>query len=506
MTFPALRWLPVPAAAAYVLTVAVMSPGLIDHLYWDTDVSAPFVLAERLRGHGTVFIPHYASWTVLWLLLATRHLPGHRELWEAAGYPFAIAAVALLGWATARVAGVWAGVTAAATAIVVGPYALRSQLTVIFHVLPPFGAAVLAAYLVFLSRPRTRAVGVTVAVLVGLLAGATVASDALLWVAGVAPFAIAAAILARGTRRVDVAVQAALAVAVTIAAALFTNALMHNLGFRVVGLELHRAGLSHLAGNVRHLGRMVALLAGANYALPGGYPREPLRIVVAVLAVVAIAATVAVAMRELRRSPSVSRAYACYWVSSVVLLGASFVVTTNATALGAGSANYLLTFALAAGAGVGMLAVSRQAQLFVGIAVAVVAAVNAVGIAQGHADTPKDAIGTYAPRLVRLLQANGVTRGYAGYWDAQDLSWQSRMRLLVAPVEPCGDGLCAFNFSVIDSWYREHKGPSFLIVDPPRGPVVRPPPVVARASGSYRFGQLRVYVFPFDLARHIAPP
>ena len=126
MTPRALRWLPVPAAAAYVLTVAAVSPGVIDRLYWDTDVSAPFVLAERLRGHGSVFIPHYASWTVLWLLLATRHLPGHRELWEATGYPFAVAGVGLLGWATARVAGAWAGVTAAATALVVGPYALRS--------------------------------------------------------------------------------------------------------------------------------------------------------------------------------------------------------------------------------------------------------------------------------------------------------------------------------------------------------------------------------------------
>jgi len=141
-----------------------------------------------------------------------------------------------------------------------------------------------------------------------------------------------------------------------------------------------------------------------------------------------------------------------------------------------------------------------------GLAVAFVAAVNAFGIAQGHADTPKNAIGTYAPRLVRLLQAKGVTRGYAGYWDAQNLTWQSRMKLLVAPVEPCGDTLCAFNFSVIRSWYEPHGGRSFLIVDPTTSFVTRPPPVTRNATASYRFGPLRLYLFDYDLARQIRPP
>jgi hypothetical protein len=503
----ALRWLPVPAAAAYVLTVAVLSPRLIDHLYWDTDVSAPFVLAERLRGHGDVFIPHYGSWSVLWLLLATRHLAGHRELWEALGYPLAVSAVALVGWATARVAGLWAGVTAGATTLVVGPHALRSQLTLIFHVLPPFGAAVLAAYLVFLGRAHSRRAGAVVAVVVGLVAGATAASDALLWVAGVAPFAIAAAILVLGTRRRDVAAQATLTVGVAVLSAIATDALMRALDYRIVGLELHRTQLSDLDASARHLGRMLALLGGANYALPGGYPREPLRIIVALLAVVAVAAAVAVAVRELRRRGApIARAYTAYWASSVVLLGASFVVTTNARSLGAGSANYLLPFALAAGAGVGLLAVSLRAQAAAGAAVAFVAAVNAAGIAHGHADTPREAVGTYAPRLVHILEAGGVRRGYAGYWDAQNLTWQSGMRLLVAPVEPCGDALCAFNFSVIDSWYRRHEGPSFLIVDPERGPLVEPPPFVRDARASYRFGSLRLYVFDYDVAGYIRPP
>src|SRR5262249_16970973 len=214
------------------------------------------------RGHGTVFIPHFASWSVLWTLLATRNLPGHRALWEALGYPFALAGAAAVGWATARVAGRWAGVTAAAVAIVVGPYVLRSQLTVIYHVLPPFTAAVLAAYLVTLGRLRSlRWIGL--ALVIGVVAGVNAAGDGLTWPAAVAPFAIGAGVFYAATRRSEIAVRAGVTLAAAIASGLAVPAVMQHLGYKVVGLELTRAQVSDLAGNVRHLGRMVALVAGA---------------------------------------------------------------------------------------------------------------------------------------------------------------------------------------------------------------------------------------------------
>jgi hypothetical protein len=502
----AARWLPAGVAAAYLVTVAVTAPHIVRLVYWDTDVAAPFVLAERLRGHGTVFIPHFASWSVLWTLLATRNLPGHMKLWEALGYPFALAGAAAVGWATARVAGRWAGVTAAAVAIVVGPYVLRSQLTVIYHVLPPFTAALLAAYLVTLGRRRSRS-SILVALVIGLVAGVNAAGDGLTWPAAVVPFAIGAGVFYAATRRSDIAARAGVTLAAAITSGLAVPAVMHHFGYKVVGLELTHAHVSALAGNVRHLGRMVALVAGANYALPGGYPPEPLRLAIAILALVGVvAAFVAGVIQLIRRGEALRRAYACYWAASVALLSLSFVLTTNAVALGAGSANYLLSFVPAAGAGVALLASSSpRAQIATGIAVAVVGVSNLVGVAQGHADSPKGAIGEHKTQIVEALERDGVRRGYAGYWDAQNLSWQSGMRLLIAPVERCGDGLCPFNFSTIESWYSEQPGRSFLIVDPTGSYVTTPPPIVARATASHRFGQLRVYVFPFDLARYIHP-
>jgi hypothetical protein len=502
------RWLPAATAAAYLATVAVLARGLIGRLYWDTDAAAPLVLAERLRGHGPVYLQHNGFWARLWWLLATRGFPGHRVLWEATGYVFAVAGAALVGWATARVAGRWAGVTAAAITLLVGPLALRSLLTIVFHVSTPFTAAGLAAYLVLLERSRSRPVSFALAAAVGIAAGANAASDNLAWLAAVVPFAVAAALLARLGRRRDVAVLAGVVVATSVVAAVATNAIMHSLGYRIVGKSFPLAAVHDLPGNVVQLGRMVALLGGANYALPDGYPPEPIRIVLALLVCGGVAAAaVSPVLQFVRRASPLALSYAAYWSLATILVGASFVVTTNATALGAGSFNYLLSFAPAAGAGVALLtARSARWQPIVAVAVTAVGAVNIAGLAAGHADTAKGAIGTYKSDVVQYLEGHGATRGYAGYWDAQNLTWQSKLKLLVAPVSRCGPDLCGYNFTTIRSWYDETRGRSFLIVDPTTGFVTEPPPIVGTATDSRRFGPLRVYVFPYDLARHIRPP
>jgi hypothetical protein len=492
-----LRWLPALAGAAYVATVVALGSQLVRDNDWDTDVSGPFALAERLRGSGPVNIPHYGEWTTFWWLLATRALPWHATLWEASGYTLAVASAALLAWATARLAGKWAGITAGAAALVVGPFVLRALLSLASHVTNPVGAVVLAAALVLLTRTSSW----LLVIAVGLIAGANAASDALLWIAGIVPFALAAALLAWATRRKDVALRAAATVAVTIVAAVATSLVMRALDFHVMGLDVGLAQLHDLPGNVRHLGRMIALLGGANYALPGSYPEEPLRIVVALLTLAGVAAPVVAAVKLRRADPTV-RAYACYWAAAVTLLCVVFVVTPNAAALGPKSVNYLLTLAPAAGAGVALLAMrSRRGQFAVALAVATVGAVNIAGIVDGRAGGVP-AIATYAQPIRQLLEREGITRGFAGYWDAQNLSWQTDMRLLVAPVQNCGEQLCPYNFFTIRSWYEERGGPTFLLVDPTI-PVIYAPPFVSRAVAAHRFGPLRLYVFDYDIAEHI---
>jgi hypothetical protein len=496
----ALRWLPTLAAAAYLATVATLGPEIVRALDWDTDISAALTLAERLRGSGPVYLPHFGAWTTYWYLLATRWIPGHAELWEATGYVFVVIGAALLAWATARVAGRWAGVTAAAGALVVGPWALRALMTVIYHVTNPFTAIVLGAYVVLLARTKSW----LLAVGVGVLAGANAASDPLLWIAGIVPFALAAAVLARTRRSMDIARRAGIALATTIACAVATNLLMHGLGYHVVGLDVSLAPLHAWPGNAVHIGRMVALVGGANYGFPPGYPREPLRALLAALVLAAVAAPIIAAIKfGIRRAEPQTRAYACFWGAAALLLCVVTIVTPNAHALGPASAFYLLTLAPAAGAGVALLAASSpRAQVAVALAIAVVAAVNIAGLTNGRAAGPP-VLATYEPQIVRLLEQKGATRGYAGYWDAQNLSWQTGMRLLVAPVGRCGAQLCPFNYFTIRSWYLPRGGPTFLLLDSTNNFITGAPPFAARATASYRFGPLTLYLFNYDIARHV---
>ena len=497
-----LRWLPGLAAAAYVATVAALGSELVRDNDWDTDVSAPFALAERLRGSGAVSIPHYGEWTTFWWLLGTRWLPWHAGLWEVSGYVLAVAAAALLGWTTARVAGTWAGVTAAAIGVVVGPFALRAFLSLASHVTNSVGAIVLGAALVLLTRRWSW----WLVVPVGIVAGTNAASDPLLWFAGIVPFALAATSLSWTTKRRDVGLRAAATLAVTVVAALTTTAVMHALDFHVVGLERGISSPHDWPAHVRLLGRMLALLGGANYALPGPYPQEPLRVAVALLTAAAAAAPVVAAVK-LRRADATLSAFATFWAATVVLLCVVFVVTPNAAGLGGKSVNYLLTLAPAAGAGVALLAArSLRAQVVVALGVALVAGVNVASIADGRAGGVP-ALDAHADAIRDTLEREHATRGYAGYWDAQNLSWQTDMRLHVSPVVNCGAQLCPYRFFTVESWYAPRRGRTFLLVDPTI-PVIHAPPFAANAAATHHFGPLTVYVFDDDVARNIrgTPP
>jgi hypothetical protein len=438
-------------------------------------------------------------------MLATRALPWHAELWEATGYLFAVIGALLLAWATTRVAGRWAGVTAGAVALVIaGPFTLRALVSVTAHVTNPFGAVVLGVGLVFLTERRSWPLVAGV----GLIAGANAASDPLLWFAGVVPFAFAGALLARMTRRVDVAVRAVATLAVTLVSAVITNVVMRVLDFHVVGLDAGLAPLRDLPSNIVHLARMIALFGGANYAILGPYPHEPLRAILALLVFLAVVAPVAVAVRlTIRRTEPTTWAYACYWATGSSLLCVVFVITPNAADLGPKSSNYLLTLAPGAGVGLALLASRSQAwQLAVGVGVATIALLNIGSIAGGRAEVSGlAAIRTYERPLLQLLDRQGVTRGYAGYWDAQNLSWQTDMHLLVAPVDNCGDQLCPYNVFTIRSWYERQGGPTFLLVDPTVN-AIQAPPFAALAAAAHRFGPLTLYLFDYDIAQHVRLP
>jgi hypothetical protein len=501
-----LEWLPALSAAAYVATVAVSFPALVRALYWNSDAAGAFTLADLYNGHGHVEIPRFGWWSSLWWLLATRNAPGHAQLWEITGYAFALAGAAIVGWVTWRIAGRWAGVAAAAIAVAVGPAALYPLLTVNFHTSTPFTAVVLGGYLVALRQSSSW----LLAVAVGVLAGVNAASDPLLWVAGVGPFVVGAAVLVFASRRRDAAVRAAVTLGVITVGFFATGSLMRAVGFHVHPVGVHRAGVHDLAPNIIKLGKSIAQVFGANHFFPGVYPDPALRYAITLLAFAGVGGTVFVAARLImRRAEPTVRAYASYWAASAVLLGIAFCVTNQGTGVGpGGGVNYLLSLAPATAVGVALLAAPSYAgRVAVSLAVAFIGAVNVAGVAAGRAEKHAGAE-TYGTQLVRLIESKGVTHGYAGYWDAHSLTWKSGLRVVLAPVQACPDAhdtLCRFHLGfTVDSWYDERPGPSVLIVDPPAWLAFTPPPSLGKPYSTERFGpNITVYFFRHDLARHV---
>jgi hypothetical protein len=503
----AIEWLPAVVAAAYVALVFSKFRDLVGALYWNSDAAGAVVLGALAHAHAAVEIPRFGWWTSLWWLLATRGLPAHVQLWEATGYAFALLTVLIVGWATSRVAGVWAGVTAAAIAVVIGPMTLTSLLTLNFHTSTPFTAAILAAYLVVLSRRRSW----TLAVAVGVLSGLNAASDPLLWVAGLIPFALAGGFLAFRTRQRQIGYRVAGVVGVAAVCAFATDRVMRSLDFHLIPVGLRLAKVTDLPHDALEFGKSVALLFGANFRYYPTYPSDPLRYAVALLAFAGLAAIfVAVLRLAIRGSDPTTLMYAIFWAASAGLIGLTYWGSNQAAGGGPGGGlNYMLTFAPAVGVGVALLAAkSPRGRIVTSLAIAAVGATNLASVANGRAEEVTTVQGS-GPGILHLLEREGLTRGYASFWDAQSLTWKSGLKILVAPVYACnrlqqGSELCRHRFFTIDSWYDPRPGRSFLVVDPAALLWTKPPASLGRPSEVHKLPSgATVYVYPRDIAPHI---
>jgi hypothetical protein len=110
-----------------------------------------------------------------------------------------------------------------------------------------------------------------------------------------------------------------------------------------------------------------------------------------------------------------------------------------------------------------------------------------------------------AQALARFAKAEGVTHGYAGYWDAADLTWMSGFKVRVYPVSLCTPRhpvICPYDIG-ISSWYTPRRGArSMLVID--HGiqlPLLSAPdPADGAPTATTTIGDLTVYVYPFDIA------
>src|SRR4051794_8296481 len=220
------------AAFAYLVVLLARLRDLMAHNALNADsVSAPLIgeLLHRAPGGREVLLGNFPWYQQLWFEQATRWAPAHRQLWELFPFGVALLAIALAVWAAARVAGRWAALITGVALFCASTPLITNFFQGTTHSPTSAQVALLAATAVWLStRPQlSRRDMVGVIAVVGGLTAVGVASDQLIYAAGIVPFAAGAvALWVLVSRRA--AIAAAGVIAVGVGGGLILKAVMHG--------------------------------------------------------------------------------------------------------------------------------------------------------------------------------------------------------------------------------------------------------------------------------------
>jgi hypothetical protein len=520
----ALPLAPLLGVVAYAVVLAQRVPSLV-HDTATSDSVGPMVIAESLpdaHAGSTVVMGNAAHYTTLWFDEVTRWLPGHRAVWQAMPYVVSLLGLLLLAETVRRLVGWRGALLTFAIGIATPPLLLVPLLAQAYHSTTYVNGIVLAALLVWLARrPSLRSpLVVGVVAVVAVVTGLDVASDPLLLATGVAPF-VAAALLVVWRRRSRDALQVAVAVGGAFVGCLVvagvTTLLMRHAGFRVEGLPLRLASASGVSSNLDLLGHLVLDMGNGRLALHGLGDLGVLRLVCGVLVVAAVLVPLYVLLRvalsrtaaadgpaPLRRGLDADL-FLSFWGFTAVFTALAFVATT--LPLDSNSMRYLVPLFYAVAATVPFVALRlpwRRAAVagavaLVGVAGAVL--LHRASVAQEFNVQPQEAAG-----LVATLEQHGLHRGYAGYWQANLLTWESDGRVQSRAVvqdrtcnaQPPG-WFCPYPIFTVSDWYQRGPGPTFLIRERGGAFVPDPPPSSLTPREVFSYGRFDVYVFDSDV-------
>lgn len=111
-----------------------------------------------------------------------------------------------------------------------------------------------------------------------------------------------------------------------------------------------------------------------------------------------------------------------------------------------------------------------------------------------------------AYEILGFANAKHADRGYAPYYVAPVVTWETRAALQAYPVVSCDSGLCPFPFNQSSTWYRPKRGAhTFLIadsVDLP-GNFAGAPSTLGPPMATATFGEYTVYVYGYDIATRL---
>jgi hypothetical protein len=462
--------------------------------------------------------------------LATRWLPLHRQLWEAAPYAMALVSVALISWAAWRVAGRWAAAITGVLLLCAGPQTLTLLFSLNDHSTTWFSLALLAATLILFHAPpawlRSWRAALVVLV-VGIIVGANAASDLLLLAAGVAPLLIAAAASwalrpARATARAwwwMLAVSAVMAVSYWL-----THWYAHRETVVTPPSVIHNrfAAAEALSGNFKLWWQSLMVLGdGDFFGLTLGLT-SALQLLCGLLTLLAVALVARLTWRESRsalalrgagprlppeRAAAARIAWCSFWGSSALLLSASFVFSSNP--LDISSSRYLLGVIYAAAALLPLVGGGRLlARAAIVIATCAFAFTGVLSLLENQASNPAAAKAEYAlyNQVAKLAASKRLQVGYADYWDAAPLMWDTHFRLRAYPVQDCGGHLCWFYLHMITSWYTPRpRVHTFLLSNTAQPVPAEPIKELGAPSATYQLGTITMYVYPYDIASRMKP-
>lgn len=517
---------PLVLAAVYLVTLAAQFSQLLADVYLSADNASGPVLGELYdgTGHHLVILGHSSWFSTVLFERWTQWLPAHRQLWELAPYAMALSSVAFVSWGVWRIAGRWAGAATLAVMVCAGPSLLTILMVANDHAPTWFTLALIGAFLAVLELGAVSSSSwlAVFAVVVGVLLGVNAASDVLLTISGAVPLLLAV-LCTRALypgRRTARAVWFAIA---SLIVALVAGLIAHGIMRHDDVISAHDPKTSMLAGaevigtNFKLWWQSLAVLGNGDFfGMSVGFSAL-IAFACAAITLISIFFVPRIAHRELvhavyerHGSPHTAdqaarSAWCLFWASSAVLLSLAFVFSAGPEDLTSG--RYLVGVIYAAAALVPMLG---RRNLLVRVAVTAGATLYAfagcLALAQERIGPPVSPTDPLAAAIAKVAKAEHMSIGYAGYWDADPITWATHFRVKVFPVGNCGNQrLCGFELAIDTAWYTPRpRTHTFLLVDPayPAYPS-NPTPDLGRPIAVHQIGNITMYVYPYDIASRL---
>jgi hypothetical protein len=516
-------WVPVMVGLLYAILLVVHAHDVVSSIYGDSDVAAPGVFAElsrHLASGAHIDLGNQPYYEEFLILVATRGLPFHRELWV--GLPFAISAfgLAMFFWTARQVLGGWSAAVAAAALICLGTLGRHIFFAWGFHAIAAVHAVILAAALVWIT-PRIATISAwrlaTLTLCLGVVSALPVASDHLFDVSGLVPFAVAAGLIAwraEGRGRWGVLGFACGTVAVAVLGGNAVDAVMrarHVFSFPITFWFV----------SADHIGHNIGLLLQGFAAIPGGdfFGRQitltnlPV-LILGLLAICALGLVIVNISSRMRSAlgapvtPVTGRlAYFSFWTTS--LIATMLVYAGSTAAISVDTGRYLVCAYIAVAALLPAVVRGPRSRLALAAGISVFALASVYELQRRPAEATKGPSYTATAAVVRFARAHGIRVGYADYWDAFALMWRSKFRLRVYPVSRClplSPALCTHGIS-ISSWYAPRPAtPTMLIVDPANPGVAGADPRSGRPTATASVAGMTVYLYPYDISARLGLP